>query len=99
DKVKLFQVPTLQELQDKNPDASFYYLSSKVKTPYFSMKFKPGDFLVFGKETKGLPAELLKDNPDTAITIPMSGEVRSINLSTSVGIVLYEAIRQNYEFK
>lgn len=58
-------------------------------------RVQAGDFIVFGKETKGLPAEVIAANPDTAITIPMpANTVRSLNLSTSAGIVLYEALRQ-----
>jgi tRNA (cytidine/uridine-2'-O-)-methyltransferase len=78
------------------PDSRFLYLSTKVARSYLEISFVPGDFIVFGKETKGLPAELLAANPDTSITIPMpSGNVRSLNLSTSAGIVLYEALRQS----
>ena len=58
------------------------------------MNFQEGDFLVFGKETAGLPEKLLQDNPETTIRIPIFGNVRSINLATATGIVLYEALRQ-----
>jgi tRNA (cytidine/uridine-2'-O-)-methyltransferase len=75
--------------------ASIYYLTTKTKNPYWSIQFKPDDYLVFGRETKGLPEELLKANPDRCLTIPMiEPKARSLNLSTSVGIVVYEAIRQ-----
>jgi tRNA (cytidine/uridine-2'-O-)-methyltransferase len=78
------------------PDSRFFYLSTKVARSYLEISFVPGDFIVFGKETKGLPEELLAANPDTSITIPMPSEkVRSLNLSTSAGIVLYEALRQS----
>lgn len=77
------------------PGGRFFYLSTKASRSYLAADFQPGDFLVFGKETKGLPPELIAAHPDTAITIPMPGEtVRSLNLSTSAGIVLYEALRQ-----
>ena len=73
----------------------FYYLSTKVTRSYLDICFEPGDYIVFGKETKGLPEELLEANPATTITIPMPADkVRSLNLSTSAGIVLYEALRQ-----
>lgn len=85
----------LDQLRTAFPDGRFFYLSTKVATSYLSAVFRAGDFIVFGKETKGLPAELLSENVDTAITIPMPGDaVRSLNLSTSAGIVLYEALRQ-----
>jgi len=86
----------LDELTAHYPDSRFLYLSTKVARSYLDIGFTPGDFIVFGKETKGLPAELLAANPDTSITIPMPSEkVRSLNLSTSAGIVLYEALRQS----
>ena len=85
----------LDELKARNPEGRFFYLSTKVARNYLAVAFQPGDFLVFGKETKGLPPELLAANPESAITIPMpSGKVRSINLSSSAAIVLYEALRQ-----
>ena len=85
----------LDELKATAPDGRFFYLSTKVARNYLDVCFAPGDFIVFGKETKGLPEELLAANPDTSITIPMpSDKVRSLNLSTSAGIVLYEALRQ-----
>ena len=87
---------TLEELQSTASQGRFFYLSTKVARSYLSADFQPGDFLVFGRETRGLPEELLNSNPDTCITIPMpAGVVRSLNLSTSAGIVLYEALRQS----
>ena len=86
----------LDMMKAQFPGARFLYLSTKAAHSYLDMRFMPGDFIVFGKETKGLPEELLAANPDTSITIPMpAGKVRSLNLSTSAGIVLYEALRQN----
>ena len=85
----------LDELQTSRPDGRYYYLSTKVANNYLDISFQPGDYIVFGKETKGLPEELLAANPATSITSPMpAGKVRSLNLSTSAGIVLYEALRQ-----
>ncbi|MBI2353629.1 MAG: tRNA (cytidine(34)-2'-O)-methyltransferase [Deltaproteobacteria bacterium] len=87
--------PDLEELRRNLPRGRFFYLSTKAARSYLEAGFRPGDFIVFGKETKGLPEDLLRANPDTAITIPMPGSaVRSLNLSTSAGIVLYEALRQ-----
>jgi tRNA (cytidine/uridine-2'-O-)-methyltransferase len=77
-------------------DARFFFLTTKTDRPYWSNQFRDGDFLVFGRETKGLPEPLLAANPDRLLTIPMAtGQTRSLNLATSVGIVLYEAVRQS----
>lgn len=93
--VTLKQWPDLETLQSAASDGRFFYLSTKVKRSYLEAGFQPGDYIVFGKETKGLPEELLQANPETSFTIPMPSEkVRSLNLSTSAGIVLYEALRQ-----
>lgn len=95
DSVNLRKVSTLEELQSEFKDAKFYYLTTKTKKSFFDVEFKEGDFLVFGPETRGLPENVLKQNEETAITIPMLEGQRSLNLSNSVSIVLYEAIRQN----
>lgn len=85
----------MEELYKEAGDARFFYLSSKVEKPYTQVRYGRGDYLVFGKETAGLPKELIEANIDRAVTIPMySRNVRSLNLSTAVGIVLYEALRQ-----
>ena len=85
---------SLGEFQDANPEARFFLLSSKVERPYWNTEFRDGDFLLFGRETKGLPASLLAAYPESTVTIPMTEGTRSLNLATSAGIVLYEAIRQ-----
>ncbi len=73
----------------------FFLLSTKAKTSYASARFQDGDYLIFGPETRGLPESLLAAHPDQCLTIPMPNpEARSLNLSTSAGIVLYEALRQ-----
>lgn len=92
--VDLHKVTTLEELQNQNKDANFYYLTTKSEKSFFDVHFEEGDFLVYGPETRGLPENLLKENPETSITIPMLEGQRSLNLSNSVSIVLYEAIRQ-----
>ncbi len=84
----------LESLQAAYPDARLVYTSKKVATPHVTFSFMKGDFIVFGKETKGLPDKLIEANIETSIRIPMSGKVRSLNLSTAAGIVLYEALRQ-----
>jgi tRNA (cytidine/uridine-2'-O-)-methyltransferase len=75
--------------------ARFFYLTTKTDRPYWEVAFQPGDFLVFGRETKGLPEQLLKMNPERCLTIPMHG-TRSLNLATAVAIVLFEAVRQQH---
>lgn len=81
-------------LQSEQPATTrYFFLSTKARRPYYEVKFCPGDFLVFGRETKGLPESLIKSNADYALTIPMHG-TRSLNLATAVAIVLFEAERQ-----
>jgi len=73
----------------------YFFLTTKTQCPYYNVNFRKNDFLVFGRETKGLPHQLLAANPDNCITIPMHG-TRSLNLATAVAIVLFEAVRQQY---
>lgn len=82
-------------LKEAYPDATFYYFTTKARRVYAQTSFKEGDFLVFGKETKGLPEELLKANEEFCLRIPMIGETRSLNLSNSAAIAVYEALRQH----
>ncbi len=85
---------SLGELQAmQNPAVRYFYLTTKSDRPYHAVRFQPGDFLVFGRETKGLPETLLRAHPDDLLTIPMHG-TRSLNLATAVAIVLFEAVRQ-----
>ncbi len=86
---------SLDQLQALYPDARFFYASTHAQNRYTDTAFRDGDFLVFGKETAGLPKDLLAKNADHAIRIPMGAHQRSLNLSNSVAIVLYEALRQN----
>lgn len=85
---------SLESLQEASPEGRFIYTSKKASKSYLAMDFQEGDFIVFGKETKGLPDELIEANPEMTVRIPIIGKVRSLNLSTSAGIVLYEALRQ-----
>lgn len=84
----------LDGLKRAFPAGRFIYTSKKASRSYVEISYRDGDFLVFGKETRGLPDDLLEANPDTSVRIPIFGRVRSINLSTAAGIVLYEALRQ-----
>jgi tRNA (cytidine/uridine-2'-O-)-methyltransferase len=72
----------------------YYYCSTKAKRAYHEVAFEDGCYLLFGKETKGLPEPLIFSNPDSSIRIPMKSGLRSLNLSNSVSIVVYEALRQ-----
>lgn len=82
------------QLQAAFPQGRFWYLTTKCDRPYEEAAFAPDDFLVFGRETKGLPEPLLAAHPERCLTIPMTQKARSLNLATAVGIVLFEAMRQ-----
>lgn len=95
DSVDLHKINSMDELFEMFPDGKFYYLTTKSKKKYTDIEFKDGDFIVFGPESRGLPQEYVTS--DTAITIPMKEGQRSLNLSNSVAITAYEALRQlNY---
>ncbi len=94
DEIKIHRFDTLQELKNKFPEKNFYYISTKGQKNYTQFNYQKGDFLVFGSETKGLPKELLEMNSERVLKIPMKENKRSLNLSNSVSIVLYEAVRQ-----
>jgi tRNA (cytidine/uridine-2'-O-)-methyltransferase len=93
DEVKVKKWSSLAELRALNPAARFFFLTTKMGRPYFEVKFERGDFLVFGRETKGLPESVLEANRAHCLTIPMQG-TRSLNLATAVAVVLFEAVRQ-----
>lgn len=86
----------LDVLRDAADDsARFWYLSTKSSTNVWEIRFRPGDYLVFGRESRGLPEELVLSEPDRALKIPMApGGTRSLNLSTAVAVVVFEAVRQ-----
>ena len=85
----------LDELFAKYPNGRFYYFTTKARKRHSDAEYKAGDFLVFGKETKGLDEELLMSHPDECVRIPMIGEARSLNLSNAAAVAVYEALRQN----
>lgn len=91
--VEIHYYDSFQQLRDKYRN-QFYYVTTKGEQHYSQVKYNSDDFLVFGKETAGLPVNLLKSNPDSTIRIPQIEDTRSLNLSNSVAIVLYEAWRQ-----
>jgi tRNA (cytidine/uridine-2'-O-)-methyltransferase len=91
---------TLDDLHDSLPEARFLYLSTKAEKSYADWDYSLNDCLVFGRETRGLPEHVLRSNWDRCLTIPMlNANVRSLNLATAVGIVLYEALRQTGAFR
>ena len=93
--VEICYYDSFDELKAKHQDARFFFFTTKGRHRHSDVAFQDGDFLVFGKETKGLPEELLMQNEETCLRIPMFSEARSLNLSNSVAVALYEALRQN----
>lgn len=87
-------VSSLKEIQEKNSDKEFFYASTKSKKTYSDVTYPDGCFIVFGKESYGLSETILKNNYDHCIRIPMNPNARSLNLSNSVAIIAYEAMRQ-----
>ena len=85
---------SFDELKARFPEGRFFYFTTKGRHRHSDVAFRDGDFLVFGKETKGLPEELLMQNEETCLRIPMDGRARSLNLSNSAAIAVYEALRQ-----
>ncbi len=93
--VTLRSWPSWTALTDAHPAATFYLLTTKTRRSYVTASFQPGDFLVFGRETKGLPESLLAAHAERCLTIPIANErVRSLNLATAAAVVLFEALRQ-----
>ena len=78
----------------RNPGAKLYYATTKGRHIYSDAQYEDNCYIMFGKESAGIPEEILKEHPDTCVRIPMIGETRSLNLSNSVAIVLYEALRR-----
>lgn len=83
-----------EEFVEKNPGARIYMATTKARKAYTEVEYKGNDFIMFGKESAGIPEEILIKYEETSVRIPMIGEIRSLNLSNSVSIILYEALRQ-----
>jgi len=83
-----------EEFVEKNPRARIYMATTKARKAYTEVEYKGNDFIMFGKESAGIPEEILVKYEETSVRIPMIGEIRSLNLSNSVSIILYEALRQ-----
>jgi tRNA (cytidine/uridine-2'-O-)-methyltransferase len=85
---------SFEEFLEANPNATIYYATTKTNQKYSDVKFKENDFIMFGPESRGIPEEILNKNPERCITIPMIPMGRSLNLSNSAAIILYEGLRQ-----
>ena len=95
---KDLDVTTYRDFEDfmsKNPDAKIYMATTKAPNVYSEVSYEPDCYIMFGKESAGIPEEILVHHKEDSIRIPMVGDIRSLNLSNSVAIVLYEALRQN----
>ena len=84
-----------EDFMEKNPNAKIYMATTKGQHVYSDVNYEPDCYIMFGKESAGIPEEILVKHPDNCIRIPMLSEIRSLNLSNSVAVVLYEALRQN----
>lgn len=95
DKLDVTRYINFEEFQAKHPDAKIWYATTKAKRLYTEASFGNNDYIMFGKESAGIPEELLVEHEETCIRIPMLTGIRSLNLSNAVAVVLYEALRQN----
>ena len=93
--VDLHVYENFQDFLDKNPGAKIYMATTKAHQNYSDVSYEPDCFLMFGRESAGIPEEILVDYEDTCVRIPMKENIRSLNLSNSVAVLLYEALRQN----
>lgn len=83
-----------EDFRKRHPDAKIWFATTKARQVYTEVQYGPDDFIMFGKESAGIPEEILVDHEETCIRIPMLPQIRSLNLSNSVAVVLYEALRQ-----
>ncbi len=95
DKLDVTVYDSYEDFLQKNPNAKLYMATTKAKHNYTEVSYEPDCYIMFGKESAGIPENILVEHPDTSIRIPMIGDIRSLNLGNSVAIVLYEALRQN----
>lgn len=95
DKLDVTVYDDYEDFLNRNPNAKIYMATTKGPNVYTEVNYEPDCYIMFGKESAGIPEEILVRNQDTAVRIPMLDEIRSLNLSNSVAIVLYEALRQN----
>lgn len=95
DKLDVTVYDDFNDFCERNPGAKIYMATTKAHKTYTEVSYEPDCYIMFGKESAGIPEEILVDHEDTCVRIPMIGDIRSLNLSNSVAIVLYEALRQN----
>lgn len=95
DKLDVTVYDDFNDFCERNPGAKIYMATTKAHKTYTEVSYEPDCYILFGKESAGIPEEILVDHEDTCVRIPMIGDIRSLNLSNSVAIVLYEALRQN----
>lgn len=95
DKLDVTVYDNFEDFLEKNPGAKIYMATTKAPHTYCDVRYEDDCYIMFGKESAGIPEDILVQHPDTAIRIPMIGDIRSLNLSNSVAIVLYEALRQH----
>ena len=95
DKLDVTVYDDFNDFCERNPGAKIYMATTKAHRTYTEVSYEPDCYIMFGKESAGIPEEILVDHEDTCVRIPMIGDIRSLNLSNSVAIVLYEALRQN----
>lgn len=92
--LNLREYDSFEEFTRQHPNAAIYMATTKARKNYAEVRYDPGGFLMFGKESAGIPEELLLRYKETAVRIPMLGEIRSLNLASAVAVMLYEALRQ-----
>lgn len=95
DKLDVTVYSDYEDFLKRNPGAKIYMATTKAQHAYTDVAYEPDCFLMFGKESAGIPEEILLEHQETCVRIPMWGDIRSLNLSNSVSIILYEALRQN----
>ena len=95
DKLDVTVYDDFNDFCERNPGAKIYMATTKAHKTYTEVSYEPDCYIMFGKESAGIPEEILVDHEDTCVRIPMIGDIRSLNLSNSVAVVLYEALRQN----
>lgn len=95
DRLDVHRYDDWSDFTAKNPTAKIYFATTKARQVYTEVSYEPDCFIMFGKESAGIPEEILIEHPHECVRIPMIGEERSLNLANSVAIILYEALRQN----
>ena len=95
DQLRLYRYSDYEDFLKKQPGAEIFYATTKAQQLYTEVAYGPDSFIMFGKESAGIPEEILAEHPERCVRIPMVGQMRSLNLANSVAIILYEALRQN----